>query len=364
MRGKNRASPTVHFLQPVQTRVGAQRHQLGIVQPLPWFGSRGRARAVENARAEAAAATIADTWLTLRRDLLVALHEVHRIDERRAIEVEALALLQQFESVTRARLRVDAATNVDVLRLQVEIGRADDRVRRLEDRRRAVVARVNALVNRPHATPLDATPSLGALAMADDGALAQHPRLAVETARAQAYARQAEVVRDRARPSFAVGLVHTFVDADETDGLSGDDATLATLSLRLPLWRSGVDGALHDAAAREASTHATRTALRNELNVALSEARFDVEDADRRIELYGATLLAKARESLRATLDAYAADRAGFADLIDAQRALLEFERALLDARVDRANAAAELARLLPTPTATDAVFVTWEIER
>src|SRR5690606_19211479 len=62
---------------------------------------------------------------------------------------ENLALLQQFEEIVRARYRVGQGGHPDLARVQVELGKQEDRIRRLRDLRPVVVAQLNAALNRP-----------------------------------------------------------------------------------------------------------------------------------------------------------------------------------------------------------------------
>ena len=351
-----------HFVQSVETRVGPQQQQVGVRQTLPWFGSLERRRAVARSGAEAERARAVDTWLAVRAELDVALNAVHRIDGALAIEEEGLALLEQFEGVARARLRVDAGRSADVLRIQVELARADDRVRALRQRRGPAVARVNALLDRALDAPLGATPELpvhvapASLDSLERRVLAHHPALGAVAIEQRRQERRAAVAADTGKPAFTVGLVHTFVGERGVEGLDDDgrDATLATLSVNVPLWRGRVDAAVQGARERQARWRSIERATRNDLLAELRDAVFELDDADRRVALHRDTLVPKAEESLRAQLDAYASARTDFGALIDVQRTLLDLQRGLLDARVDRADARARLDRLAPTASAVD----------
>ena len=358
------------FVQPVETRVGAQRHHVGIQQTIPWFGSLGRERAVTHASSRAAKARLALTWIDVELQVTRTLHEIHHLDGLREIERQSLALLQQFESVARARLRTNSTTNADVLRLQIELARGEDRLRRLGDERLPTVERLNALLDRSPGTDLKVEPPLPTWPMPpqarEEALLASHPRLELLRALALRAERRTDVARDRGRPELTVGITHTFVDPRDLDGLEGDgnDATLATVSLNLPLWRGKVEAGVRAAEAERVSHEAALRDATNDLRARLQRARFDHEDAGRRIELYEETLVPKAEESLRATLDAYATARADFGELIDVQRTLLEFQRALLETRVARANARAVIESLVPDPASIRDALASMEVSR
>ncbi|MBD3220620.1 hypothetical protein GF314_05215 [bacterium] len=352
------------FLAPVQTRVGPQQHQVGLSQTLPWFGSLGRQRDAAAAAIVAARAGIGAAWLDVRLRLTRALHEIHRIDRTLQIERENLELLEQFESVARARLRYNEAATADLLRLQVELGRAEDRVQAIGDRRAPAVARLNALLGRPARAPFPQEPVLhdgavDSLALLEQRLAGGHPRLRALRAEAERQERLADVARDRGRPGLTLGVMHTFVEPRGVEGLAGDgdDATLATVSVNLPLWRGKIAAGVDAAQRRQARVRADERDLRGQLQADLSAALYEFDDAGRRVALYRDTLLPKAEESLGATLDAYANGRSDFGELIDVERVLLEFQLSLLEARVDRADARARIASLAPDPRSLQAAI-------
>ena len=79
----------------------------------------------------------------------------------------------------------------------------------------------------------------------------------------------------------------------------------------------------------------------------LKTALFAYREGERKLQLYGGTLLPKARHALEATEAAYRAGTSGFMDLVDSQRTLLEFELARERAAADRAIAAARVRALV-----------------
>ena len=361
-----------HFLQPVETRIGPQEHQLALKQTIPWFGSLGRERAAVASAAGAARARLHTTWLGVELAVTRTLHELHRLDHTLELERDAFDLLQQFENIARARLRVNQSTTADLLRMQVELGRAEDRLRQLEDQRAPIVARLNALLDRPSGSDVEITPPLRtwpALAPRDTLELRlqrNHPGLRALQFEIERQERRTDVARDRGRPDLTLGLVHTFVDerdASDLDG-NGDDATFATVSINLPLWRGKVGAGVREAQRRRAASESRTRRVHNELEAELQQALYEVDDAGRRVELYEATLVPKAEESLGATLDAYANGRVDFGELIDVQRTWLALQRELLEARVDRADARTRVASLVPDPATIETALASLEESR
>jgi outer membrane protein TolC len=82
---------------------------------------------------------------------------------------------------------------------------------------------------------------------------------------------------------------------------------------------------------------------------------FKLRDAERKIDLYGQTLMPKAIQSMTATEAAFRLGTATFLDVVDAQRILLEFHLSHERALVDFAQSLAKLEMLVGRPLGASA---------
>ena len=115
------------------------------------------------------------------------------------------------------------------------------------------------------------------------------------------------------------------------------------ISINLPLGRGKLAAGVREAEAKRRAADRDRAQRENELAAEAKLALYRFSDADRKIGLYRDTLLPMARQSLAVNRKAFEAGKAGFTDVLDAERVLLEFELSLERAQADRAT---ELARL------------------
>jgi outer membrane protein TolC len=128
---------------------------------------------------------------------------------------------------------------------------------------------------------------------------------------------------------------------------SGKDPLIASVSISLPIW-FGVYGARErEAEARHAAALGDRRDRENRLAVSVETALYGYEEAVRRLDLYGNTLIPRGRQALEVTRQAFEGGESSFLDLVDAQRSLLEFELSHERARADRAIRRAEIERLI-----------------
>jgi hypothetical protein len=105
----------------------------------------------------------------------------------------------------------------------------------------------------------------------------------------------------------------------------GRDTVVGMVSFSIPIRRSRYDAGVAEARARHVAASHAAQGRELGLEAEIRRALFAYRDGQRKLELYGGTLLPKARQSLASTEAAYRTGEAGFSDLIDAQRVLLEF---------------------------------------
>jgi outer membrane protein TolC len=345
----------LYYVQEVETRVGPQRHGLGVSQVFPWFGKLKLRGDVATEAAHAARKRYEAVKLKLFFEVKDAYYEYYYLAKNVAITKENVNLVKHLESVARSRYKAAAGRHPDVVRAQVEIGKLEDRYQTLLDLQKPIVARLNAVLNRPVEAdiPWPSEISIENVNTVDAELLSQ---LTVENPELQALDfeisrnRQAiELAKKDYYPDFNLGL--NFIDTDTSSVGSppddGKDPVIAMISLNLPLWRDKYDAGVREAKAQFYAARQDRKEKTNSLSSDLKMASYRLRDAGRKIDLYGDALLPKARESLKVTESGYLATTGSFTDLIDAQRVFLEFALAYERALTDHAQSLAKLEMLV-----------------
>lgn len=345
------------FLEEVQTRTGPQNRRFGLSQAFPWPGELNTKAKLATRQSEAAWEHVEVTRLGVARRIEEAFHEYAYLARELAITQELLSLVKGLEPVVQGRIRGGAGQE-GLLRLQVEIGRLEDDLASIQRRRAPLSSRLADAMHLPlEAAASLPLPELSIPEPVDLRAASELVELALDASpRLRALAQQLEAARVseelagfKRRPDFAarVDYIQTG-DAlnSSTDG-SGDDPLFLGLTLSLPVWSSS-----YAAAEREArhSVRAARARLddaRSTLNANITEEAYRVDDAQRRIQLYRESLLPRARESLQLTTVSYRAGGASVLELLDSERALLEFELSLWRACREYLQGEARLRELL-----------------
>ncbi len=347
------------MVQSVETRVGPQERVLSLQQSLPWFGTLGARRRAASDRADAAGARLAQAALAVMGDVKDAWYDAAFLAESMQVTRRHLVILDQLEAASRAAYESGGGGYANLLKAQIERTRLQERLDDLADHRRAVAARLNAALGRPVDAPLALPDSLPATrpAVPDSATLLSqqamvHPQLVARDRERAAAAADVAAARKLGWPSLTLGVDWIQVGAARMDGVpdSGKDAVVARLGLSLPVWRGKVAGAVQSANSRERAQDDLRLAEQRTLAAKLEGALADVATARRRDDVHGRELIPRARQSLASVQAAYAAGSAGFLDVLEAERTLLDLDLAARMARRDLWQAATRVETLTAMP--------------
>jgi len=343
------------FLQEVETRVGPQRHKVGIAQTFPWFGKLGLRKDVAMKRANAERERYASAKLDLFYRVEKIYRELYYLGRAASVTDENIRLMTFLEEVARTRYAAGATPHSDVVRAQVELGRLEDRLRSLEELKTPLLARFNSLLNRPSdaavALPQQrprSRPCVSEEALSE--MLSQrNPRLKAIELDASAHGDSARLAERDFYPDITVGLEYIETGGASVEGVDDDgkDPVLATVSVNLPLWREKYRAAEEEALLKREAALSEKRDVENELAADLSLALYHFRDAERKIDLYESSLLPKAKQSLNVAQQAFTTGQGSFLEIVDAERTLLEFQLSLERSVTNRAQRLAEIEMIV-----------------
>jgi outer membrane protein TolC len=282
-------------------------------------------------------------------------HDYYYLGRALAVTGQNHRLLADLESVLLAQYAAGRAGQADVVRLQLELARQDDRLRSLRDRRRPLVAALNAELDRPLSAPIAWPDTLAqrtlvhSLDQLHQLLAERNPRLLGQRSRIAENTAATELAGKSALPDLTLGLEYIDTGPARSPDVpdSGRDAVIARASFSLPLWFGQHRAAKAEAAALRAASEGDLVRLHNRLRADLEQAHFALRDAERRLKLYTTALLPQARQALAVTERSFSAGEGAYLDLIDSQRTLLELELAQARAQTDHATQLAVIEQLV-----------------
>lgn len=346
----------VESIEAVQTRTGPQERRFGISQAFPWPGALDARGEVAAHQAEALWHAVQSERLRVQAEIEVAYFEYAFLAREQQISRELLELLRGLEPVVQSRVR-SGAGQADLLRLQVEVGRLEDNLASIERRRPVLSARLAQAMTLPpddrELLPLPELrePTVGAVDVAQSytQALDHNPELHALAEQLRASQAAEGAAGYRSKPEFAVMLdyIQTGAALNPATPGSGDDPFMIGVSMTLPIWGKSYSAGEREARHRWQATRERIVAAESRIQAELEEHAFRSDDAARRINLYRDSLIPRAKEALELTLAAYRTGAASILDLIDSERALLEFELSFWRACLEHWQSTARLQALL-----------------
>lgn len=289
------------------------------------------------------------------RDLITRLKQTYYdlFFAHKAIQIhhEQIDLLKQLFEIATAKFRTGKGSQVDVVKAQVELSTLYQQLPVLEQRRDTAQGKLNTLLDRDPRLPLGPPqePREGRFDKDLEDlypmAVNARPELKAAELSIQRNEQSRALAQRQYYPDVSVAFQH-FQNFNANDGFG------AVVSVNMPFafWTKPK----YDARVREAG--AAVAAARADLHTAENLTRFQIRDLLAKVRaswevavLYRTTVLPQAEQGVEAARAGYRTGRTSFLDLIDADRALREFQLAYWRALVDRESRVAELEQVVGT---------------
>ncbi len=318
----------------------------GLMMDFPGPGKLNAAANVATAESKSKYFAFESSVLQTAFAVKKAYYQLYFLNAKLGVNRETLNLVSDLEKLARTQNEVGKVTLQDVLRAQIEQERLATEIVNLEDSRNPLLAQFKAALGLTaeqstppvpqqfESTPLDLTSEqLFAIA------LARNPRLKAMEAdvrRAEASIRVAYKARV---PDFTVGI--------QADAKASPVFVTPQLAVTLPIWRDKIAAQIAEAQAGKRASEARLSAEQIALAAEFAEKTFMFRESSRNLALLQERLLPRAGESLEVGRAAYLSGQLDFLNLISAQRTLLEFQLAEVEARTRRELTLAELSLLI-----------------
>lgn len=312
------------------------RGLIQVSQSLPWPGKRG----LRGAAALATAAAAGESERVLARELAARAERLWAewwyVHEALARNAEESRLVEELAPVAEAQYAAGMGLQQDLLRVQTRALRLEHHRLALGQRRAALRAEINALRGRPADAPLAEPapmPPAPVVAPEDelaDALLAGHPALARLDASLDGARARLRLAHKDYWPDFRVytGYVGTMDPAQKRWQIGAE--------INLPFGGDRRRSAVSSAELEQDRLQAERDDLEFRLRAELASALSRLDEAEQTIALYRDRIVPLSRQGLDAARADFESGRGEFANVIDAETALLDARLTLARARADR----------------------------
>jgi len=270
--------------------------------------------------------------LELRAAVIGAWYDWLAARDGLALARERVELAQQFVDKVEIRRRVGEAPAIEVVRAGVELAQAQNQLQEKQSVFTEAAARLNSTLGQAPQSAIVSADSLRyrpvevALKAIRQHAQTHHPRLLASEARVDAAGISRKLAWGSLLPDFKVSLFRQNIGGDP-------DFYGVELGLQIPLWFAFRQrGEIQQAGATLAMQKNLRSDVRLKLLAEIDDAYARFVAAKKQLENFNSTLLEQAAEVYRIALRSYEQGEAGYLQLLEAQKTLIEVRQSHIDA--------------------------------
>lgn len=351
------------FIRTVETRVGPQKHRLGAMQWFPWPSRLTAGGEAASYAALSSQQRFEAHALDVAAQVARAYWSLWFIQKNRVVQRDQREILVSLSRQVRARLESGGTGLSDLAQVDLSISRVSDVIAGLDEAERGAVAELVRVIGAADGTPtpirpeLDPPPAL--LPEPDERDLKEaalaHPRVDAMASMSRSADERARAAKGERGPSIGLGL-DWIITGDAPDPNlpdSGKDAVIGVVAVKVPVSGPAYRAAEQQARAEGAMYRARERAARDRAVAELKQSLANLRDAVRRVRLYQTTLVPQAETTYSSTLDGYRTGRASLAEVLIAEKDLLELALGLFEAHAKYAVVWAELERVVGQPVST-----------
>jgi len=360
-----------YFVESIETRVGPQRHIFGAKQTFPFFGKRNLRADIAAKEAENLEQIYEATKSEVIRQVERVYYDLFYLSTVLDITHNEKALLKRFERIARVKYETGSGLQQNILKVQVEISKLNERLLVLEKQRQTMEAMLNTLLDKPPTRPLGKPrkPELAELSAGQDELLklARERRPEVNAAQALVGKSQSayKLTKKDYSPDLTIGL--NYIEVGERSVPvrdNGQDAFNVMLSINLPIWQKKLSSQAKSALKMVTSEKSSYQDILNRTLFEVKDHFFKMKTARETIQLYESTLIPQAEQSMESAEAGYITGIMSFLDVLDAERVLLSIRFGYWQAYTDYLKHVSDLERAVGIQlTASSSPGVTGEIK-
>ncbi|TVR15772.1 MAG: TolC family protein [Balneolaceae bacterium] len=336
------SDPMLEVEYDVWSRENMDRLELMLMQRVPWFGTLGANRRYFDRLADAEDSAVLQVRNELIRDVKLSWYSMHEAYHHIMVLEQNVELLGQVERQILIRLETGRASQVDLIRLEIERDELMNNIENYRDQLQSEKARFNALLNREIYAEVALFHDLTLMEFSAERDITENPAVTEIEQQQEAAEINVERARLNSRPDFNVGV--GFMNRDF--GIWDPDrfnAVMVRVEVGLPFSRTRYRAEQEQARIQSRLRNDIRNETVNRLNAQASATKREIETSRRAISLYRDQLIPSLNHALDLSLENYGTGRATFEEIIQLYRQILTLEMNLNEAETAYNRAVSEL---------------------
>ena len=344
-----------YFVRSVETRVGPQRHRLGISQAFPYPGTLDAAGRVTLKEIEIARVQYEQAMRDLIVDLKLSYHELVYLQRAKQVTEQNQQLLSQILQMANTRYASGEATLNDLLKAQSQLAQLAYDLILLRELEEVEQANINALTSgastQPFGAPAPVPYTLLDIPISDleAKALAGRQELQIAHLMIQKADEAIELAKLKTKPTLKFNLMTV-----ETGGAlmpdtldSGKNPISIGVGISIPWSSTKNRSQIQEAELNHSAAVENKRSIEDQTRANLKKVYFRLENAQRLVDLYEDTLIPQAESAIQIAETWHQEGTKSIAGVLETQSVWLNFNLARLRAITDYQQNLARLERLV-----------------
>jgi outer membrane protein, heavy metal efflux system len=323
---------------------------IGITQAFPFPGGLGTKSNVIAMDTLIIEQEIEDYKNEIRKDVSNLYYDLQLVREETTLVKESKLLLEQISTVVKSKYEVSEASLQNLIKVEVEITRVQDKIESLGGKEIGIMAELNSFLLKDENSPIKSENiSLVGNNKFSSIELAKTANEYRPFLKGLKFSEQKSKLMENSAeysfyPNFQVGVQYTNREYSFASGQNWNDLFSVVVGISLPLNYGGkYSSKVEEAKYLQAFYREQYNTSIQSLNKSFSKIVAKLHELQNRDKLISGTLLNQAEQSLKASLSDYQVGRIDFVNVINAEKDILKIKTDIVKIRTEYSKNIAQL---------------------
>lgn len=318
---------------------------IGVTQAFPFPGGLSAKADVISTDTLIVAQEIADFKNEIRKNISNLYYDLESVREEIVLTKESKSLLKQISDVVKRKYEVSEASLQNIIQVEVQITREDDKIAALNGKENGIVSELNAILLRDENSPINTyeIAAVGETKFSSKSLIEIANKYRPFLKGIQLSEQKSKLMERSAEysfyPNFQIGMQYMLREHSSMTRQNWNDFFSVVLGISLPLNYGGKYSAQIEEAQHMQSLYKEQySASIQSLNQSFGNISAKLDELQIRNKLISETLLPQAQQAFQASLADYQVGRIDFVNVINAETDILKIKTDLLKIKTEYAK--------------------------